>query len=170
VEVEPPEGWGRVLIATDVPASVVELDAVGGVMRHCRRTPCSVVLPYGDHVLHFQGTSDRGRSSQTHAYVGDPSVVINHTLGQSRTNVGQILGSIVAVSGLAAIIIGGAMLTNEIDNTAGNGAKWIAGGLAAAVGGGILVVAAPGVQQAGSSTAWAPQRTPTASLGLGWKF
>ena len=166
------EGFGRLIISTDVPSSVSQKIYLAAPKVLCSRTPCVVTLPFGEHELVFHGTRNGGRVSTARVTVRAPTVVLNHTLGQDRPSAVGAIGAVVMVMGALVMGVGMGLAEGDVrqrgtDTTAG---RMIVSGLAASAFGGVFFLAAPSITQPGSSREWTPGRAQATGLSLGGKF
>jgi hypothetical protein len=174
-------GLGRVIIDTDVPATV-EREA-GRVeiyeRRHfpyrgavavrsfgsnhpvtgtewepiCSSTPCTLTLRYGEHTLRFRALDDEHRHDTTTIRVSRRREVINHTLGRERTSPGTLVGgTMIAMSILALFIPFG---TNMKLGTQESNIVF-ASSVAGAFGGLAVMSFFPNTTQPGATTQWSP--------------
>jgi hypothetical protein len=175
-EQEPEEGFGRVVITTDVPARVdfttkrvdrKEKTDVGPPHGNlCADTPCWSVLPYGEHELTFKGIHDVDRIGKVTVRVRGPNTVVNHTLGQNRRPVGQTIGLVSVGVGIAMIIVAANAYEDDFGNPTSLGRGLAIGGLGAVAVGGAFRFANPTKLQEGSSTVWNPPRIAGAQYGI----
>lgn len=138
----------------------------------CESTPCVVALPYGDHVLAFQGlkSKDSSRDSTTVVRITRTTEVVNHTLGEHPISVGKALGLGIVVIGAIALGVALGMAENQqgqkADPTVRNVGLF---GLGATLFGGTLFLASPRYYQDGATTQWAPA-AKAAQVGAGFRF
>jgi hypothetical protein len=176
----------RVLVSTDVPARVGRLQTlaasdgtrrVSGTVDDllCERTPCAVVLPYGDHELSFQATDEPERTSSTIVHVHESAVVVNHSLGRRHASEGRGAGVALAVVGL--LVTCGSLGVMSAAQKAGSAQDPSAPRAAIGVGLGLLVLgglvsaAAPTTVQPGATTQWSPaQNGGSLGAALGATF
>jgi hypothetical protein len=169
-------GTARVIVATDVPARVIgrrrKGDGSGGFGGEevwneqvvCARTPCVVTVPYGEHAFRFEGVDDGGRSSSAKLTVDRDTIVVNHTLGQSRFDWARPVGLGLLTLGIASLlVVGGNFETGGLSPKVGN--ALVLGGLGGVVVGGLTLAASgsPSSQE-GSTTQWTPSPA-TAKVG-----
>jgi hypothetical protein len=169
----PPPSTSRVIIATDVPASVSYVLAGTTLeLPLCEATPCSGTLPYGDYVLVFKGLRDSERQSRAAIRVMRPDEVVNHTLGQRPASGLAAVGVIVGLAGALTLALAFAVAAdgNDRGSKPDRSLAEVAGvGLGATLFGGTLFLAAPRYRQEGSTTHWAPI-PKDASIGAGFRF
>jgi hypothetical protein len=173
---EPPEpepSTSRVVISTDVPASVSYLPAGTTLeLPLCDATPCSATLPYGDYVLAFKGLRDSERQSRAPIRVMRPDEVVNHTLGKRPASPLAAVGVIIGLAGALTLALAFAVAAdgNDRGSKPDRSLAEVAGvGLGATLFGGTLFLAAPRYRQEGSTTHWAPI-PKDASIGAGFRF
>jgi hypothetical protein len=148
------ETAGRVVIGTDRPARVDRVTARGDV-KVCERTPCSVLLPYGEHRLRFTGIADSERTSVGTIAVRAPREIVNHVLGLDHTSVGTTLGTFTTIVGFGLMLIP-VIITTNAPRPSFTPATFVAGGMLG-VGAGVAMLADdPSVTRDGATTQWTP--------------
>jgi hypothetical protein len=175
-------GLARVLVSTDVPASVTHVGWIEGTAQRgsmhgtvtelvCERTPCALTLPYGDHELQFAAIDDRERSSTAVVHVRQSTVVVNHTLGRRHTPAGQGLGGALTILGIMTAI--GAGVWGKNAQPGDSAAAIVAGsGLATSLLGVAVMGTYSTIEQPGATRSWSPPAPAStgAQLSLGVRF
>ena len=122
-EVAADSGLARVLIGTDVPASVSMLSTVSGHRGPytartlvCAATPCALTLPYADYEMEFAALEDPERTSVAVAHVNASTVVVNHTLGRRHSTGGAAGGTALIVLGMISLVAGLAVVAKPAGN------------------------------------------------------
>lgn len=156
----PPAGSGlaRVIISTDVPAQVERAtrDAAESL---CAVTPCTVLLPYGDHELSFTGLEDTARQSSAVVHATRDTVVLNHTLGQRRQSAGEQAGLTLVSIGVVVMAVALGITRHDSSESRDDSAAVDVGmaGLSGIVLGGLVAATSPSKLQDGSTTQWSPE-------------
>jgi hypothetical protein len=184
-------GVSRVLIDTDVPASVARVlegeASFGGWHRGgtrditfrtplCEETPCAVVLPYGDYEIEATALDDRERKVSTVVHADASTVVVNAILPVrlNRLARGAGIGAIAIGLTAAAVGIGVAALGSSPSSNVGAsggtlGAVTALSGLGLAGFGAVLLATNP-LEQAGVTREWTPPPSAAAGLSLRGTF
>jgi hypothetical protein len=154
-------GYARITITTDVPARVIHSGTVVRLVTTgrfgvrtvaeplCERTPCTAWLEYGLQDLDFISLTDEGRTSRARVPVGEPNIVVNHTLGEYRSTKGRVAGMLIVLAG--AVLVGIGLGLDDAPR-----ARAIAIGAGAVVGGGLLWGLSHETLQEGATTQWSP--------------
>ena len=175
-------GLARVIITTDLPASVFTVSTV--LTRRgprtartlvCSETPCVLTLPYGDHELELTALDVLERNSTVIAHVNASTVVLNHTLGRVHAPGGQAAGITLVVLGVLglAVGLGAAASESKSSGTSTDGTTAAAVGL---VGFGVIALGAalaaanPTVEQPGTTREWSPAPARVAGGSFGLRF
>jgi hypothetical protein len=165
---KPPAGSARVLVSTDVPARVGlaarharAADMSGGTSHEiegtsCDATPCVLTLPYGEHVLRFEGTRGGGRTSTAEVAVRNDVVVVNHTLGKSELGSSFIYGLGMIGVGLVGLATTFGPLAPDSSSTEVKTAKILLFG-SFTVAGGAAICLTTRTEQEGATTQWVPK-------------
>jgi hypothetical protein len=154
------ESEGRVVIGTDIPARVERVTARGDV-KVCERTPCSVLLLYGEHRLRFTALADGERTSVATIAVRAPREIVNHVLGLEHTSIGTTLGTFTTIVGFGLMLIP-VLIATSAPRPSFTPATFVAGGMLG-VGAGVAMMANdPSVSRDGATTQW----TPAVQLGV----
>jgi hypothetical protein len=179
-EVAADAGLARVLIGTDVPASVSMLSTVSGYRGPytartlvCAATPCALTLPYADYEIEFAALEDPERTSVAVAHVNASTVIVNHTLGRRPSPSGGAGGGALMVLGSISLIVGLGVLAKSGGTGDGSSKGAAAGaaimGLGLMVLGGVIAAAYPATEQPGATREWTPPG-PVAGGALGLRF
>ncbi len=171
-------GLARVLVSTDVPASVSRIVHVyRGPSREllCERTPCALTMPYGDYELELSASADPDRTSTVIAHVNASTVAVNHILGVRHASPGRAPGAVLLGLGVLTVLVGVAV-AGAGAKAGGSSGERTAGGEVALAGlgvialGGLVLAASPTTEQQGATTEWSPPAAKPVGGSLGFKF
>ncbi|HEX3770404.1 MAG TPA: hypothetical protein VHV30_06050 [Polyangiaceae bacterium] len=180
-------GLARVIIETDVPASVSHLSEGEESWRYrgrdvtvrtllCEETPCALTLPYGDYEIEATAIDDPRRKIATVVHVGGNTVVVNEILPRPLNQPARgggiaavTLGLVTAGMGIVIAALASSPASNVGSNGGTVGAITSVSGLGLAGFGTVLLATNPS-EQAGVTRQWTPPPSAAAGLSFHGKF